>query len=330
MKRRTFLACLGAAAIANEAVAQRKVHRVVVVHPSAAITDMNESGSTYYRTLFAELRRHGYVDGENLAVERRSGEGRTGSYPELAREVVSLKPDLIYSNSRRLVQHIQTATSTIPVVAMTSDPVVAGLAKSLANPGGNITGVSTDVGYENLDKRLEILKEVAPGVTRTAFLAPLAGWEGPSGAQVRGVGPRLAIEIVAASLQDPINADEYGRAFERMRADGVNGLMVGQQQENVTNAHLIVELAGNYRLPAIYPYREFSEIGGLVAYSVDQVELWRAAAGYIARILSGANPGELPIHRPSRFQLIINMQAAKSLGLTIPPTLLARADEVIE
>jgi putative tryptophan/tyrosine transport system substrate-binding protein len=303
---------------------------MVVVHPSAPITEMNENGSTYYRTLFAELRRHGFVEGVNLNVERRSGEGRTGKYPELAREVVSLKPDLIYSNSRRLVQHIQAATSAIPVVAMTSDPVVAGLAKSLARPGGNIIGVSTDVGYENLDKRLEILKEVAPGVTKTAFLAPLASWEGPYGMQVRGVGPRLGMEIIGAALKDPINADEYHRAFEEVQAAGVNGLMVGQQQENVTNAHLIIDLAGRHRVPAIYPYREFSEIGGLVASSVDQVELWRAAAGYIARILGGANPSEIPIHRPSRFELIINMNAAKALGLTIPPTLLARADEVIE
>jgi putative tryptophan/tyrosine transport system substrate-binding protein len=115
-----------------------------------------------------------------------------------------------------------------------------------------------------------------------------------------------------------------------MRVGGVNGLMVGQQQENVTNAQLIVELAARHRVPAIYPYREFSELGGLVAYSVDQDELWRTAAGYIARVLGGANPSDIPIHRPSRFQLIINMLAAKALGLTIRPTLLARADEVIE
>ena len=328
MRRRAFLGALGWVLGTQDATPQTKAHRIVVVHPSAPVAEMNENGSAYYRALFAELRRHGYTEGVNLIVERRSGEGQTGKYAELAREVVSLAPDLIYSNSRRLVQHIQAATRTIPVVAMTSDPVVAGLAKSLARPGGNITGVSTDAGYENLDKRLQILKEVAPGTTKMAFLAPLESWEGPYGGQVRGAGPRGGVEVVGAALRNPITPDEYRRAFEEMQAGSVDGLMVGQQQENVTNAALIVDLAGKHRLPAIYPYREFALLGGLVTYAVDQPELWRTAAGYIAKVLAGAHPGDLPIHRPSRFELIVNMNAAKALGLTIPPTLLARADEV--
>jgi putative tryptophan/tyrosine transport system substrate-binding protein len=211
-----------------------------------------------------------------------------------------------------------------------SDPVVAGLAASLAHPGGNITGVSTDAGYENLAKRLEILQEVAPGITRTAVLAPVASWDGPYGAQVREAGPRLKMEIVGVPLNDPINGEEYRRAFESMERRGVNGLMVGQQQENITNAKLIVSLAARHQIPAVYPYRDFAEAGGLVTYSVDQVELWRVAARYIARVLAGAHPSELPIQRPSRFALIINMNAAKALGLTIPLTLQAQADEVIE
>jgi putative ABC transport system substrate-binding protein len=291
---------------------------------------MSENGSAEYRILFRELRSRGYAEGENLVVERRSGEGRTDRYPELAREVASLAPDLIYSNSRRLVQYIRAATSTIPIVAMTSDPVVAGLADSFARPGGNVTGVSTDAGLENLEKRLELLREISPAVSRLAFLAPLGSWEGPYGAHLRVAGQRLGIEIIEAGLRDPIADDEYRRAFETLSRNRAEGLMVGQQQENVTFRRLIVALAEAYRIPAVYAYREFAEIGGLLAYSVGRDELWRGAAAYIARVLDGAHPGHLPIQRPTKFELVINMNAARGLGLAVPTSLLARADEVIE
>ena len=329
MRRRDVLV-LAASLVSTSAVAQGRRYRIAIVHPSAATAEMSEAGSLHYRTLFSELRHHGFVEGKNLMVERRSGGSFSDKYPELAREVVSLNPDLIYSYSRRLVEHIKAATTTIPVVAITSDPVIAGLVQNLARPGGNITGVSTDVGHENVEKRLELLQQAAPLIRRAAYLAPLVSWEGPYGSRLHRAGERLGFEVVAAVLGAAINPDEYERAFETMRAGGVDSVIVGQQQENVTHRQLIADLAARHRLPAVYPYREFAEAGGLLAYSVDQIELWRAAGTYIARVLAGEHPSQLPIHRPSRFELIINKTAADRLGLSIPPTLLARADEVIE
>ena len=287
-------------------------------------------GLPIFRALFQELRRLGYVEGQNLVVERYSGEGRTEYYAELARNVVRRKPDLIFAVSARLVQHFKAATTTIPVVGYTSDPVSLGLGASLARPGGNITGVVPDVGLELWDKQLQFLTEATPTASRVAYLTPRAVWDNPTGAAMRAAAQRRGITLLGALLDSPVQEGEYRRAFAVMARERADALIVNDSPENYTWQRLIVELAENARLPAVYPNRMFVELGGLMAYGTDSVDLFRYTAHQIDQILKGAKPGEIPFYEATKFELVVNLKTAKALGLTIPPSLLTVADEVIE
>jgi putative ABC transport system substrate-binding protein len=317
-----------AASLAAEAQQPGKVYRIAVVDP-APIADMAEAKNPYYKVLFSELRRLGYVEGQNLIVERRSAEGRPTRFPEVAREVVRLQPDLILAPSARLVRALQAATTTIPIVGITPDPIVEKLVASLARPGGNLTGFSTDAEGSVLEKHVELLKAAVPTVSRVAVLASRDVWERDSGAWPQA-GTRVGVTVVGALLREPIQEPEYRRVFAGLAREGVEALIVADQGENWVHRRLIVELAAQARLPAIYPFRDFVDIGGLMAYSVDIVAMFRDAAGYVDRIFKGANPGDLPYQLPTKIPLVINLKTAKALGLTIPPAVLARADEVIE
>lgn len=333
MDRRVFLA--GAAALivaplAAEAQDAGKVYRIAIVNPSRPVTDMTEGGQRYYQVLFSELRRLGYIEGKNLVVERRSGEGRTERYPDLAREVVQLRPDLIYANSAQLVWAFKAATTTIPIVGTTDDPIASGLVASLARPGGNVTGFSVTAGDEVLGKDLELLREAVPRVSRVAFLLRRAAWEDRYGRVMRATTQRAGLTLIGAPLSDPIQEPEYRRAFATMARERVQALVVSDHAENIAHHRLIVDLAAQSRLPAIYPSRDFADIGGLMVYGFDFADVWLGAARYIDRILKGANPAELPFQQPTKFELVINLKTAKTLGLTIPPSLLFRADRLIE
>jgi putative tryptophan/tyrosine transport system substrate-binding protein len=334
VRRRDFLSGLMlATAMQSAAYAQQsgKVHRIAIVHPFVPISDMSETAAhPYFSAFFKELRRLGYVEDQNLVVERRSGGGRTETYPELAREVVRLRPDLIIATSRRLVQFLVRETKTIPIVASTDDPIAAGLVTSLARPGGNVTGVSIDAGREIINKRLELLRYTAPGATTFAFLGPPEIWEGTYREDMQTAAREVGATLVSATLSGSIDEQAYQRAFTAMTQDGVRGIIVGDVPENSTNRHLIGHLAREHRLPAIYPYRLFVDVGGLMSYGVDLAENYRDLARQADRVLKGAHPGEVPYLRPTKFELVINLKAAKVLGLQIPPSLLARADEVIE
>jgi putative ABC transport system substrate-binding protein len=334
MDRRQFLLTVSGGALgaplAGEAQDVEKIYRIAIVNPSRPVTDMTEGGQRYYRVLFSELRRLGYIEGKNLAVERRSGEGRTERYSDLAREVVQLRPDLIYANSAQLVWAFKAATTTIPIVGTTDDPIASGLVASLARPGGNVTGFSVTAGDEILAKNLELLRAAVPRASRVAFLLRRAAWEGRYGQVMRAAAQHAGVTLVGAPLSDPIQEPEYRRAFGTMTRERVQALVVSDHAENIAHHRLIVELAAQGRLPAIYPSRDFADIGGLMVYGFDFADIWLGAAGYIDRILRGANPAELPYQQPTRFELLINMKTAKALGLTIPPSLLARADQVIE
>jgi putative tryptophan/tyrosine transport system substrate-binding protein len=331
--RRAFIAttaCILTAPLAAEAQPTGKVYRIAAVHPSQSVADMTEAKDPKFRAFFAELRRLGYVEGQNLVVERRSGEGRPARFPELAREVVQLQPDLIFVLSGRMARAFQAATTTIPTVGITSDPIFEKLVASLARPGGNLTGFSVEADEQNIGKNVEILKEAVPRASRMAFLTPQAEWERPYGLAIRRVGARVGMTVIGALLSEPIQEPEFRRAFAAMVRDRVDTLLVGDNAENVTHRRLIVELAAQARLPAIYPFRDFVDIGGLMSYSVDIVAMFRDAAGYVDRIFKGANPGDLPYQLPTKVPLVINLKTAKALGLTIPPSVLARADEVIQ
>jgi putative ABC transport system substrate-binding protein len=227
------------------------------------------------------------------------------------------------------VQHLKPLTATIPIVAVMGDPVGFGLVASLAHPGGNVTGVSIDAGSEIQTKRLELLKETSLRVSRIGFLArrlPGSPYRKPleEGAQ------RLGLVLVGPPLEGTLQETEYRRVFEAMAQEYTDALPVAPDPENSANRQLIIELAEKYRLPAIYPFRQFVESGGLMAYATDPVDLLTRVAGYIDRILKGEPPGDIPIYQAVKFELVINVKAANAIGLAIPPALLARADEVIE
>jgi putative ABC transport system substrate-binding protein len=309
------------------------VYRIAIVHPNAPIADMSETGDhPYYPVFLKELRSRGYVEGRNLALERYSGEGRPERYAEVARNAVWSKPDVILASSTRMVGHLKEATTTIPIVGVTADPVAGGLVASLSRPGGNITGVSVDAGLEPLGKRFGILREAVPGTARVAFLAPRGLWDSTLNPnhmrELRQAAQHLGISLLDAALDSPIRETEYRRVFAVMeRADA---LVVSDAAENFIHRRLIVELAEKARLPAIYPDRTFAEAGGLLSYGPDFTDLFRRAANKVVQILKGAKPEEIPFEQPTKFELVINLKAAKAIGLDIPPPILARADEVIE
>jgi ABC-type uncharacterized transport system substrate-binding protein len=330
MKRREFIAGLLVAATLGQARAQQpaKVHRIAFVAVAFPIAEITETGN--WRVFFQELRRLGYIEGRNLNVERHSVERPT---VELARDVVRSKPDVIFSIGSAWLPLLKPLTATIPIVATMADPVGYGLVASLARPGGNITGVSTDAGPEVVTKRLELLKEAFPQASRVGVLytryGPLPGspyWE-----QLQKAAQRLGLLLLATRSEGTLQETEYRHFFEVMAQEHADALYVGPEAEIFWgHPRLIVELAEKNRLPAIYPYADYVRAGGLMAYSTDFVELRTRAAGCIAQILNGASPGDIPIYQATKFKLLINLKAANAIGLTIPPSLLARADEVIE
>jgi putative ABC transport system substrate-binding protein len=328
------LAAGAAAAWPFAACAQQpgRVYRIAVVHPSAPLAAMREPG--FDATLFAELRRLGYAEGTNLVVERHSGEGWTDRYAELARTVARTTPDAIFCVTARLALSFKAATATIPVVAVAADPLGFGIAPSLARPGGNITGVVPDAGPELDGKRLELLLDAVPTATRIFFLTlPLLAENVPRRTEpspLQLAAERLRVAVRNIPLRAPVAEPEYRRAFAVMARARAQGVIISDSAENATWQRLIIGLARAAQLPALYPARGAVEQGGLMSYGVDYPDLYRRAGGYVAQILGGADPGEMPFYRATAFELAVNLRTAAALGLTLPPTLLALADAVIE
>jgi ABC-type uncharacterized transport system substrate-binding protein len=335
IRRREFITLLGGAAatwpVAAQAQQLANVYRIAVVRPSGSVADMTETGGNpSYRALFNELRRLGYVERQNLIVERYSGEGHQERYAELAREVVRTKPHLIVAASTPLVLIFKAATDTIPVVGTMADPVAMGVVSNLARPGGNVTGISVDAGLEIWAKRLQILQELVPTAKKVGYLYPRSSWDLAQGRAIQEAARRLGIALSGPPLEQPVQETEYRRVLEAMSHQHLDGLVVSDIADNFTYRRLIVSLAEIARLPTIYPYRAYFEEGGLMVYGSDLTALYRRVASYIDQILRGAKPGEIPIYLEAKFELLINLKAAKALGLTVPTSLLVRADEVIE
>ena len=304
--------------------------RIAFVHPSAKVSEMSVSSQTYYRAFFEELIRLGYIEGQNLGVERYSGEGQSERYAELVRNVVNTHPDVIVTLGARLSLDFKMATTTIPIVTIMFDPVAQGLVTSIARPGGNITGVTIAGGFEIIGKRMGLLVEAMPKLSTVGYLASRPYWEDIRGAAAREAAKRAGISLKAALLDSAFNEAEYQRVFTSMEQDRADALMVSEEVEHIANRATIVELAAKDRIPTIYPIREFVEAGGLMAYSIDLADIYRRLANLIDRILKGANPGDIPFYQPTKFEMSINLKTAKTLGLEMPPMLVARADEVIE
>ena len=335
IQRRKFVTLVGGAAAAWPLAARgqhsAKMHRIAIVRPPGPVADMTETGDhPPSRALFKELRRLGYVERQNLIVERYSGEGDQVRYPELAREVVRTKPHLIVAVSAPMVLVFKAATDTIPVVGIMADPVAYGVVSNLSRPGGNITGVGVDAGLEIWAKRLQILQEVVPTVAKVGYLQWHSNWDLAQGRAMQEAARRLGISLSGPPLDPPIKEAEYRRVLETMSRERVDGLIVSDIADNFTYRRLIVSLAETARLPTVYPFRSFFDEGGFMVYGSDVVALYRWVATCIDQILRGAKPGEIPIYLETKFQLLINLKAARTLGLTVPTSLLVRADEVIE
>jgi ABC-type uncharacterized transport system substrate-binding protein len=274
------------------------------------------------------LREHGYIEGQNLVIECRWTEGREERAPALAAELVSLKLDLIVAMGTLQVLAAKQATSTIPIVMVgVVNPVGRGLVASLAHPGGNVTGL-TDMLIEMEGKRLQLLKEAVPKASRVAVLsyltgAPRSGFRKEEEAAARALGVTLQFHEVRG-------LEEFPNAFTAMTKARAEALLVVPDPFFHEHAQRIVELAAQSRLPAIYPYRGAAQAGGLLAYDVNRPDIFRRLGFYVDKILKGAKPADLPVEQPTKFELIINLKTAKALGLTIPQSLLIRADEVIQ
>jgi putative ABC transport system substrate-binding protein len=334
MRRRKFITLLGGAVAVWPIVARAqqpaKMKRIAFVHPSNKVSEISVSGRPLYRAFFEELSRLGYVEGQNLEVERYSGEGRPERYAELARDVVNTHPDLILAVGARLSLDFKMATTTIPIVTVIIDPIAMGLVASIARPGGNITGVTIAGGLELIGKRIGLLVEAMPKLSTVGYLVSRPYWEDPRGEAAREAAKQAGLSLKAALLGSAFNEAEYQRVFRSMEQDRADALMVSDEAEHGPNVATIVELAAKGQLPTVYPFREFVEVGGLIAYSIDQAEIYRRLANLIDKILRGANPGDIPFYQPTKFELSINLKTAKALGLEMPAMLLGRADEVIE
>jgi putative ABC transport system substrate-binding protein len=303
-----------------------------MVHPFQPIEVMSRTPrlSESNRAFLDELARLGYVEGETIRIDRWTAAGKPERFAALAQEVAQSRPDVIHVIGARLAQQLKAATSEIPIVAMTADPVVWGLAASMARPGSNVTGVTPDVGNELVTKHVELLKELTPTASRLGLLVPKAVLESVYARTFRDAAEKVRATIIPLPLESPINESEYRRVFATMAAEQVHGLLVGDAPENFANRSLIFELAADHRVPAMYPVADYARGGGLMAYGTVFPELMRRMAQLIDQILKGAKPSEMPFEQPTRLHLVINLNTAKALGLDVPPTLLARADEVIE
>jgi putative tryptophan/tyrosine transport system substrate-binding protein len=317
----------------SEAQQPGKVYRIgyLAISPGDYERDSGNCpivGNPYWQSTIAGLRERGYVQGQNLVLECRWTEGQYDRTLSLAAEIENLKPDLMIVSGTGQVRAAKQATSTIPIVMFgVIDPVGRGLVASLAHPGGNVTGL-TDTLAEMEGKRLQLLKEAAPKVSRVAILS-LPGWD--VGTWVRryldSTAQTLGLSLQAYAAEDK----EFADAFSAMTKAGEKTLFVIPTPLYNTGDHpqRIAELAAQHRLPSIYQDRRFVDAGGLMSYSVDNQAICRRIGFYVDKILNGANPGNLPVEQPTKFNLVINLKTAKALGLTIPPTLLMLADEVI-
>jgi putative tryptophan/tyrosine transport system substrate-binding protein len=334
MRRRAFTAgalALAAVPLAARAQAPGRQHRIAMLELAEPPVNMTATGSRAYRGFFAELARLGYVEGQNLTVERWSADGRTERLGDIARTIVERRPDVILSRAVRPTTALQAATSTIPIVAIVADPVAYGFATSLSRPTGNATGFAVDAGIETLTtKRIQLLHEMAPasrfaaGLTHRFFAASPAIEIRRKAAEDRGL---VSINVFT---EDPVNEAEFRRVFSQMAAQGVDFIHISTNPENLTFVRTIAALAAEFRIPTAYPWREGPEAGGLMSYGPDNAEPYHQSAIYIDRLLRGARPADLPFQQPTIFEFIINLKTARAMGLSVPERLLVFATEVIE
>ena len=329
MRRRDFITVVGGAAaawpLAARAQQREQMRRIGVL---MNLTADDAEGQGRLAAFMQGLQEAGWSVGRNVRVDLRWGGGDPELYRSHAAELVALAPDVFLAAGAIVTRALQRATRTIPIVfANAVDPVGMGFVASLARPGGNATGF-TIFEFSMGGKWLELLKQIAPGITRAAVLRDpsLASGAGEFGA-VQTVAPSFGVELHPVDVRD---ADEMDRAITAFASESNGGLIVTQNATAILHRKLIIALAARHRLPAIYAYSSFVTDGGLISYGPDSMDGYRRAAGYVDRILKGAKPADLPVVQSSKYELVINHQTARILGLTVPQTLLVAADEVIE
>ena len=322
----TLALALLAAPLAGEAQSVGKVYRLGFLAPTAAPASVNPPGLVQY--MHAGLRELGYVEGQNLVLERRYAEERSERLPELARELVGLKVDVIVvSGGDAPIRAAKSATATTPIVVFTNYSIGSRFVASLGHPSGNLTGVLIATEGTLVGKRLELLTEAVPGARRIAVLSP--GDDASYRTMIqdaRTAAPSLGVKLNAFQVRNR----DYDGAFATIAADRPDALFVLPTTFFFRDMKPIIELAARYHLPAIYEWREQVEAGGLMAYGSSLSFLARRVVVYVDRLFKGARPADLPVEQPTKFELVINLKTAKALGLTIPPAVLARADEVIQ
>ncbi|HYS88832.1 MAG TPA: ABC transporter substrate-binding protein [Bradyrhizobium sp.] len=333
MRRRDFLIVTMLTTAMPHAAAQSaaKAKRVAMMHPAMKPAEMRSGGDPTYTIIFEELKRLGYVEGVNLIVDRYSPEGRFDRLPEIAHEIVATQPDVITTmGSVSGVKVFQSETRTIPIVAWTGDPIAGGIISSLARPGGNVTGLSVQAGSDFGGKRFELFAEAVGKLSNVRVLGSPTSWEDVKASGTTRAAKRMHIPLALQALQTPINEAEYTRAFDAMQQDHVDGVMITGESENYTYRVLLGRLAQQYRIPAICWYTDTVKAGALMSYSYDLKAGARRIAAQIVEVLNGTNPAEMPFFQETYFALVINLKAAKDLGLEIPAGLAASAEEVIE
>ena len=328
MQRREFITFLGGAAVwplAAQAQQADRMRRIGVLMNLAA-DDLE--GRARFTAFVQGLQELGWTDGRNIRIDYRWAAGDADRFRRYAAELVALTPDVILANGSAAAGPLLQATRAVPIVfVLVPDPVGAGFVNSLARPGGNATGF-TQFEYSIGAKWLELLKEIAPGVTRVAVIrdTALAAGTGQWGA-IQSVAPSVGVEVSPVNMFD---APEIERAIAAFARSANGGLILTASTLAAQHRELIIRLAARHKLPAVYYERYYTSSGGLISYGPDSIDHYRRPAGYVDRILKGEKPADLPVQAPTKYELIINLKTAKALGLTVPPMLLARADDVIE
>jgi len=330
MRRREFVTFLGGSAVLWAGIARaQEPGRTRVIGVLQGLAADDPEGKVRYAAFLQELQKLGWIDGHNVRIDRRWGEGKADITRRHATELAALGPDVIVTTGGDATERVLQATRAVPVVfTIVPDPVGSGLVKRLSRPGGNATGF-VQFEYSLSGKWLELLKQIAPNITRAAIfrdpaIAPGVG----QFAVIQSVAPSLGIEVNPIGTNEP--SENIERAVSDFAREPNGGLIATAGSTVITQRELIVSLAARYKLPAVYFNRDFVSSGGLISYGADFTEMYRRAASYVDRILKGEKPADLPVQTPNKYDLTINLKTAKTQGLTIPPTLLARADEVIE
>lgn len=338
MRRRECLAFLGGAVAAWPTIARAQqgsnVHRMAIFHAALPVSALSETGgSPVWQAFFQELRRLGYEEGRNLTVERYSGAGKSEAVGQVASQIASTRPDVVLTLGSVITGRFAAAVANaIHIVAIVNDPVATGLSTSLSRPSANVTGTVVEAGLQVIGKRFELLRELRPEIHHVALLTPAYVWaeQGGTANRTRQAAQQMGIRLSCLCPESPVQEPAYRRAFAEMARDRPDAILVFEGPENFTYRKLIVELVNAARVPAIYSFREYVELGGLMAYAISLVPLFKHMAFQIDMILRGRPVAEVPFYQADRLEFVVNLIAARTLGIEMPPSLIARADEVID